>query len=561
MRRMERLFLNVVRVLVIATITTVGVVFLQLVYPSSTTTPLLRSNGTFVGGMGEGMVSDRLAKRHQLPVSIQAEQHTYQISLEEAGVTIDTDKTVAALTGYSLKERLIPFSIFRRSKASAVAMQYDDAKLTALAEKIAAENVVKPKSATVRRTTKSYAVDTPSTTGISYEVEKIVAALKDVQPGIIASLSVPATTTEPSVTTEEAQNTIVQLNRQTNQKTYLAVGGEKFLISRDQLKKFITINYDEKRDVLSSRYNKKAIRSFVKSVAPKVYVEPVASKVRVHDGQTISATSAKTGQMLNEDEAVKAIIAGLKKTSSNISVKPQKISLNTIFARSYSKSNRGLQILIQDWQSDTGLSTGVVVRELTGKRRSANLNGSQSFLSASIAKLYLTHYLYNGIEKGSWSSGSKFGTSSTVGSCIQAMIVVSNNECFHAIGANRGWSNVTNFAWSKGFSSTNPNPSVYTTTANDTASYMQQLYNGSLVGNTHRPQLLGYMRSQIYRSAIPAGSRGAVADKPGFWGGYWHDAAIVYHPKTTYVLVVMTSGGSPSQIADLSARISNYMNK
>lgn len=69
------------------------------------------------------------------------------------------------------------------------------------------------------------------------------------------------------------------------------------------------------------------------------------------------------------------------------------------------------------------------------------------------------------------------------------------------------------------------------------------------------------MNRQIYRAGIPAGSAGSVANKVGFLGGLNHDAAIVYHPKGSYALVVLSSGSSFSAIADLARKISTIMNQ
>lgn len=70
------------------------------------------------------------------------------------------------------------------------------------------------------------------------------------------------------------------------------------------------------------------------------------------------------------------------------------------------------------------------------------------------------------------------------------------------------------------------------------------------------------MKRQIYRSGIPAGSHGAaVADKVGFLDGYLHDAGIVYSPKATYALVIMSSGSSWSNISDLADAVYEFMNE
>ena len=540
---------------------TAAILLIQLAYPRNLTTPLLRVNNTAVGLRSEDALRAQLDAMTSRSLSLEARQKAYQVTFAELGATVDAEASARQLTSYSMRDRLTPFSLFRRQVAPVVAMRHDDAKMRAWAQTIQQENSLPPKSAAVEVVQGEYAVTKPSEPGLSYDTEQLVQTIKSSQPGLTEKITIPAVTVEPAVSTEKAETAISQLRRQTTQETFLVVGEEKFTIPRTRLKQFIAISYDKKRDLLTSTYNKTAIKRYVASIAPKVYVAPVAAKISVFNGVTQSTTKARDGQQLNEPEAVKAIVAGLKGDEQTITVKPQVISATAQFSRSYSKNNKGLQILLQDWQSDTGLQAGVVVRELSGKGRAASINGSQQFLAASLAKLYLEHYLYNGMAAGKWSSKTKLGTSQTLGTCLEIMIVYSNNPCFNGIGANRGWSNVASFTAAQGFSSTNPNPAVYTTTAQDTAWFLQRLQNGSLIKSSYRSKMLSHMTRQIYREGIPSGSRGAVANKVGYWSGYRHDAGIVYHPKSTYVLSVLTYGGSPSQIADLARRVSNYMDK
>ena len=63
------------------------------------------------------------------------------------------------------------------------------------------------------------------------------------------------------------------------------------------------------------------------------------------------------------------------------------------------------------------------------------------------------------------------------------------------------------------------------------------------------------MKRNVYRQGIPAGASGTVADKVGFLNGLLHDAAIVYSPKGTYVLVILTNGSSWANIAELTKKI------
>ncbi len=141
------------------------------------------------------------------------------------------------------------------------------------------------------------------------------------------------------------------------------------------------------------------------------------------------------------------------------------------------------------------------------------------------------------------------------------MITISDNTCGESIGYGLGWLALDNFVRASGYTKTAIS-SYNVTSANDTATFLEKLEGGQLLSAEHRATLLGYMSQQIYRSAIPAGAPGIkVVDKVGFTPNNWNDAAIVYHPKGTYVLVVLSKDAGTDPIKDLSARVSAFMNR
>jgi len=225
-------------------------------------------------------------------------------------------------------------------------------------------------------------------------------------------------------------------------------------------------------------------------------------------------------------------------------------------------SSEDLQTLLNKWQQDYPASNvGVVIKELSGSKSSASLNADTRFEAASLYKLYLADYLYANVDKGIYSLSGSIGTSTNLQTCIKLMITISDNNCGESIGYGIGWLTLHRFVRASGFSSTtmiNHNQ----TTAVDMASYLEKLENGQLLSAAFRDDLLSYMKGQIYRSAIPAGVPDiSVADKVGFKDNVWNDAAIVYHPKGTYILVVLSSGLGSSAIKDLSSRASSLMSQ
>ena len=73
--------------------------------------------------------------------------------------------------------------------------------------------------------------------------------------------------------------------------------------------------------------------------------------------------------------------------------------------------------------------------------------------------------------------------------------------------------------------------------------------------------LLEKMNRQIYRQGVPSGTDAKVYDKVGFLWDYVHDAAIVRHPKGTYVIVVMTKGASYQRIAEITKQVERILYK
>jgi beta-lactamase class A len=94
------------------------------------------------------------------------------------------------------------------------------------------------------------------------------------------------------------------------------------------------------------------------------------------------------------------------------------------------------------------------------------------------------------------------------------------------------------------------------------ALYLQKLERGELLQGDSREFLLSLLKRQIWRYGIPTGIPNmTIADKVGFLDDYIHDLAIVYSPHGTYILAIMTKGGSYSGMADVARRVENYLSQ
>lgn len=223
-----------------------------------------------------------------------------------------------------------------------------------------------------------------------------------------------------------------------------------------------------------------------------------------------------------------------------------------------------LQAIINKWRADYSNGTvGVYIQELGGDKRKANLNVSQTVEAASLYKLFIADYLYNNIDRGKLSFNSVMSSmTKNVGDCLKPMIVMSDNACGEGFGYSIGWPVLHNYVRAEGFKQTTMSP-VNQTTAGDMGKYLSLLYSGKLIKNDiYRQQLIEYMKVQIYRYGIPAGVPGqTVANKVGSNPGYYHDAAIVYGPKSTYILAVVSENSSITAIKELSTRVAKFFDQ
>lgn len=221
-----------------------------------------------------------------------------------------------------------------------------------------------------------------------------------------------------------------------------------------------------------------------------------------------------------------------------------------------------IQAIIDGWNAKhSGINAAVVFRELNGAMRTAGTNADKQFFAASLYKLNVAHFVYSKIESGAINPNAYVVNGKTYAQCLKDMIVVSDNDCPESIAAVWGWNSIHAFTRSNGFGQTSLQNGIIKATATDTAELLSRLQAGTLVNSSHRDELLGYMKQQIWRNGIPAGSSNStVADKIGEYSTFVHDAAIVYGPKSTYTLVVLSDGGSYANIAELAREISNFVN-
>ena len=487
---------------------------------------------------------------------------SYNVSPNEAGLTFASDNNVAKVLDYPLSRRLIPFSLFFQDKAfiqKDLRVSTDKAKLTAFAAKLAAESNAQPIEGVITVANGQIA-EHPPRPGVQFTAASIMTALKSLTGNLPPSITINGQPISPIYTAEAVQATVMQATELIKPFT-ITIDGSNYIVPAATVGTWLTFTPNSATKAIDIGFDSTAIKSYLGSIAKQAYRSSTTTIVTLLDNQEASRQSGVQGSYLDTTAGTSTIMAALaqKQTAATI-------ALNTIaspirYVHTYSTTSAGLQALLNDWvAAHGGVTWGISIAELGGKGRGAGYNSTTSFMPASIYKLYVSYTAQSEISDGALDPNTTTSTGQSVATCLDIMIINSDNACALAVADMVGWDTVTANAHAAGFTSTNLSADSISSTAHDTTLFLEKLADGTLMDSTQAAALLSRMEQQIYRQGLPAGSSGAtVADKVGFNWDYLHDAGIIYYPSSTYAISVFSDGGSWSQIANLAATVSDYM--
>ncbi len=270
--------------------------------------------------------------------------------------------------------------------------------------------------------------------------------------------------------------------------------------------------------------------------------------------------TANPSETLSKDSAQSVAVA--KTQSANASTLPETsaASQEPLADSRYAQ----LQPLLENWiqKQPKSQQWSVVVQDTTSNANRAVVNERSTYYMASIYKLFLTLPLSKKYPFSSWQT-TPISTSSgkqLLSDCVDLMITRSDNPCGEGVGEAVGWVSATKAARAQGMSDTSLSSSDLRSSARDIASYMTGLEQGKWFDSAAQKFLMNSLSHQQLRSGIPAGCSGCtVWNKTGDLNGVKHDAAIVHAGNAKFVLVVMSNGGSNTQIADVTRLVSNNL--
>lgn len=537
-------------------------VITQLCYPSDRTLPGTKLAGEFLVFRNKAEVQQVLKQLGERPLALKLADKTYQVSLAQAGVSFATDRNVEMVLGYPLDQRFIPFSMFFQHKQTAqkhLQQDVDEAKLRAFADKLAAESNAQPIEGVVSVQNGEVTAQQPKP-GVAFTAQGIMDALQKLPGNVPKQVVISGQAVAPTYDAAAVQNAAAEATSLIKPFT-LTINTSSRTVPAATVGSWLSFTPDATTRQIEVGFNTAAIKTYLDAIAPGFYVAPTKSIATLLDNHEVSRQSGKSGTYLDTTAGATAIAGALHDKTATVSLALKPAASPVSYIYTYSATSAGLQALLNNWVgAHGGVKWGIRIAEVGGKNRSAGYNAGTGFMTASIYKLYVSYTAQKQISAGTLDPNTTTSTGQSIATCLDIMIINSDNPCAKAVADMVGWATVTADAHAAGFTSTNLTGTTLVSTPADTALFLQKLANGSLMDSTQSAALVSRMEHQIYRQGLPAGSSGAtVADKVGFYGSYLHDAGIVYATGGTYVVSVFSDGGSWSQIANLASTVSSYM--
>jgi hypothetical protein len=237
-------------------------------------------------------------------------------------------------------------------------------------------------------------------------------------------------------------------------------------------------------------------------------------------------------------------------------------TIRTVHVAQNSDSFGEINTLLANWQAQhPAVTWSVIVSQVGDVTKKAQLNEKSPMYIASLYKLLLVRPLTKKIKPELWSQTMLPGTNSTIASCVDLMIRVSDNTCGEAMADFIGWNTVQNTARQEGLSSVNLRATDFSATAVDMAKLLDDIYSQD--PGIAKEQVLTAMQNQKYKQGIAAGCTGCTTyTKTGELRDVRHDIGIIKINNTAFNIVIMTKGpASWKDIAALTSLINGKLRK
>ncbi|MGH7197043.1 MAG: serine hydrolase [Candidatus Saccharimonadales bacterium] len=542
----------------------------QFLYPNDRALPMLSVGGFDIGGKDRVAIVAQLTEYAETgELSIHTPSREWITKWQSAGVSIDAEASADAMLAYEWWERLIPFSgalhVWQSQDLALIAIA-DEERLQAFAEQIVREDSQAAFNATISVKDGRVHID-DAKNGYKFTLETVMQQVRYAPVTAHTEVQLQPEDVPFARSRQQLESLQAEAEAILSQQLRIKVRGQAFSPDRKAVGAWLQFVEDEQSKQLSLQFDHEAMKAYLQELNHAIGVDPGDITVTLLDGQEIARTSAPQGQSIAMDKAIQQIETALKNPLARNTLGLQVVDAppNASYVRTYSQASSGLQAIIEDWERQTYGTFGVVVREIGGQNRYAQWQPERPFVTASTFKMFVAYAMLTKIDRGEITFNQKTDMGWTVDACLKEMIHRSTNPCAISLLNLLGWEKADAMIKAAGFTATylnNKNGGDKHSTVRDETNFLLRLHSRTLMSEHSTNYLLNLMKRQIWRDGIPAGvPRGTVvANKVGRYNGYVHDVAIVYGPKSTYIIGVMSKGGTYANFANLSRRVYNFFN-
>lgn len=531
-----------------------GVIALQLLYPQDRAVPFARLNGKLVGYQKFDTVAERVNGYFlDSRVTLQASD-TAKVTFapREAGAEVDLDNMSYRLTNYPIWLRLIPLSfIFLQPDVKEIDLTFNARQQQVFITGILPKLNTPPQNAALEIKDGAL-IATNDVAGTEVIARDVTSVLSSSKYSLQATtLTVPAKRLSPDKSRAYFDSVRQQAETIIAWHVVITADDKTFTPTSSQIAQWLAIGEDEAGKA-KLVVNDKGLDEYLAYITKETADAAGVTSVTRIDGRETSRTEGQSGRAINTAK-LKSEIAEAIATTTNQRFVAEFVTVPALVVinQKYSSSQAGLQAYLDDLSAVRNVR--VSVQQLGSNGWAAGTRVSESTVSASTYKLFVALVLFDKMDRGEITWDTPILDTNTRG-CFERMIVASTNTCAEEWIRQFGRTGINQFIWNKGFSHATDfnNPEANHTSAADLTRYFKGLHEGWLMSGWARDYLLDALQRHPYRKGIPSGSAGKVHNKVGFLWDYSNDSAVVYHPRGTYVIAVMTKGLSFYAIADIT---------
>ena len=537
----------------------VAEILVQIFYPSDMMLPIAYIDGIDVGSHERQDVVNKLNEKYNnANVEIYFGENarpTFNIKPSVLGVQIGTADRVNS-TSYKWYLKLIPSSILWAGLIQPSVepnVKHDSVSVNNfVAENLGDSCNIKPVNAVPKVTDGSLKI-VNMLQGGTCQISDVKNTLNDIQYSINTNkVRISMDEIDADITDDMARNLATSIGIKLQRDILMTTeDGEKFFVPGSEIMSWLDFSVIDKELVVI----------ISKSKSEKYYAEQIAPKVTTSAGVTVITTSNLTdliresgsdGKVLNIDETNRRLAEFLMDKRQTVV-----LAFNTIFSSieytsQFESDGEGLEGLIKYYIETHSGDYAVWFYELGGQFRRVSYNANQRFKVAGAARMILGFTMLDRLEQG------LIVAEDDALECVEKVINSFNISCVDPSVLGNLEGSVRRLGLSNTFASSGD----IISSANDIGTFLQRLHDERLGLERANNQIIyNGLKNATPRNGISAVIGVNNLNATGASGDNLSDGAIVFTADTRYVLVILTSGASNQNIAELASQIQNLVGK